>query len=60
MSQTDERAGERPDAASEPEIPQAIAFRRSGISIVWLIPLVALAIGGWLAFKTYSEQGPLI
>ena len=60
MAETDERSGERPDAASEPETPQALAFRRSGISIVWLIPLVALAIGGWLAFKTYSEQGPLI
>ncbi|MBS1201852.1 MAG: mammalian cell entry protein [Chromatiaceae bacterium] len=28
--------------------------------MVWLIPLVALAIGGWLAYKTLSEQGPTV
>ena len=27
-------------------------------SLVWLIPLVAAAIGAWLAYKTYSERGP--
>src|SRR6516165_6062585 len=26
-------------------------------SLVWLIPLVAAAIGAWLAYKTYSERG---
>jgi len=29
-------------------------------SIVWVIPLVALIIGGWLAFKAISEKGPTI
>ena len=33
---------------------------KQGFSIVWLIPLIALAIGGWLAFKAISEKGPLI
>lgn len=28
--------------------------------MVWLIPLIALVIGGWLAYKAISEQGPLI
>ncbi len=27
-----------------------------GISIVWLVPLVALAIGGWLVYKAISEK----
>lgn len=27
-------------------------------SLVWLIPIVAAAIGAWLAYKTYSERGP--
>ncbi|QJD28773.1 PqiB family protein [Methylococcus geothermalis] len=31
-----------------------------GLPLVWLIPLVALAIGIWLAYKTLSEQGPTI
>ena len=29
-------------------------------SIVWLVPLLALLIGGWLAVKTISEKGPMI
>lgn len=33
---------------------------RPSVSVVWLIPLIALAIGGWLAFKAISEHGPLI
>ncbi len=33
---------------------------RSGPSLVWLIPLVAALIGGWLVVKTLSEQGPRI
>jgi len=32
----------------------------SGFSIVWLIPLVAALIGGWLAWKAWSEAGPTI
>ncbi len=29
-------------------------------SIVWIVPLVALAIGGWLAIKAIREKGPTI
>jgi paraquat-inducible protein B len=45
-------------SASEP--PVAAVKRRSGISIVWLIPLVAAAIGLFLAYKAYSEKGPIV
>jgi len=48
-----------PPPTPEP-IPPAVAVRRSSVSVVWLIPLVALAIGGWLAYKTFSEQGPTV
>ena len=34
--------------------------KKGGISLVWLIPLVALAIGGFLAWKAYSSRGPTI
>ncbi len=27
---------------------------------MWLIPLLAIAIGGWLAWETYSKRGPTI
>ncbi|RPI45210.1 MAG: MCE family protein, partial [Betaproteobacteria bacterium] len=44
------------------ELPQAVArsHRRSSLSLVWAIPLVAALIGGWLAVKTYLERGPTI
>ena len=41
-------------------MPEAVVQTRSRISLVWLIPLVAAAIGAWLAYKAYSEQGPEI
>lgn len=33
---------------------------KKGISIVWLLPLVAVLIGGWLVYKTLQETGPTI
>ena len=30
------------------------------ISIVWIVPLVAVLIGGWLVFKAITEKGPTI
>ncbi|MBK1720714.1 PqiB family protein [Thiocystis violacea] len=47
------------DDPSEP-VPQAIVRKRSSLSLVWLIPLVAVAIGVWLAVKTLSEKGPTV
>ncbi len=32
----------------------------SGISIVWIIPIVAALIGAWVAYKSFSEIGPTI
>jgi paraquat-inducible protein B len=42
------------------ELPEAVVVRQGRVSIVWLIPLVALAIGGWLAYTAWSGQGPTI
>ena len=39
--------------------PVAIQSKRR-FSVIWIVPLVALAIGGWLAFKAISEKGPTI
>lgn len=40
------------------EIDSPGVSKRSGPSIVWLIPLLTALVGGWLVIKTISEQGP--
>ncbi|MBA3013401.1 MAG: MCE family protein [Proteobacteria bacterium] len=54
-----------PDDPQKDELPRddapTAAIRPSKrLSIVWLVPLVALAISGWLLYKSWSEKGPLI
>ena len=44
----------------ESSAPAAEIRAKRSISIVWVIPLVALLIGGWLAYKAFSEKGPTI
>ena len=34
--------------------------KKGGISLVWIIPVVAALIGGWLTYKTLSEMGPTV
>jgi len=41
-------------------IPEAITLKKSRFSVVWIIPLLALMIGGWLTFKYLSEKGTVI
>jgi paraquat-inducible protein B len=46
---------------SEPPVQaHVVAHRARRISIIWLIPLVAVAIGAWLAWDTLSKEGPTI
>ena len=41
--------------------PTELIVEKSGaFSLIWLIPLVALLIGLWLAYKTLSEEGPTV
>jgi paraquat-inducible protein B len=43
------------------ELPEAVvSTRRRSISIVWVVPLVALLIGAWLVYKAVSEKGPTV
>ena len=42
-----------PSAVNEPK-------RRWSPQLVWLIPIVAVVIGGWLAVKSVLERGPTI
>lgn len=34
--------------------------QRRRLSLIWAVPVVTLLIGGWLAWQTISERGPLI
>ncbi len=49
-----------------PGPPQPTAVVRSGIvhkrrwSLIWAIPIVTVIAGGWLAWRTISNRGPLI
>jgi len=53
---------ETPQGPELPEIPAAVAVprRRWSLSLVWLIPIVAAVIGGWLAVKGILERGPTV
>ncbi len=44
------------------EVPTAVAVskRRRSPQLIWLIPIVAALIGGWLAVKTILDKGPTI
>ena len=51
---------ERPHPSQVDDLPEAVVEKPRGMSIVWLIPVVAALIGGWLAYKAISESGPTI
>ena len=42
------------------DFPEAVVQTRRQISIVWLVPIVAILIGGWLAYKGLTEKGPVV
>ncbi len=39
---------------------EALIREKKSFSIVWIVPIVALLIGGWLVYKALSEKGPTI
>ncbi|HYQ71516.1 MAG TPA: MlaD family protein, partial [Gammaproteobacteria bacterium] len=53
---TDKTAG----GAAKQDLPDAVVKKRSGMSVVWIIPIVAAVIGAWVAYKSFSEIGPTI
>ncbi len=48
----------------QPHTPRAVVHsqldRRRRLSLIWAIPIVSALIGGWLAWRTLAERGPLI
>lgn len=43
-------------------LPAAVVEKKSraSLAIVWLVPVIALLIGGWLAVRTILERGPTV
>ncbi len=52
----------RPPDNRSPDIPDAVAVprKRWRMQLVWLVPIVAVLIGGWLAVKAVLDKGPTI
>ncbi|MFC0399219.1 intermembrane transport protein PqiB [Paraburkholderia rhizosphaerae] len=52
----------RPPDSPPPDLPDALAVPRARwrVQWIWLVPLVAVLIGAWLAARTILEQGPTI
>jgi paraquat-inducible protein B len=46
--------------AAPPRQPPRAQLRRRRFSFVWLIPLVAAVIAGYLGYRTILQQGPLL
>ena len=45
---------------SEARPPTPRIKSKSGLSLIWLVPLLTAVVGGWLIYKTLSEKGPQI
>src|SRR4051812_45304352 len=43
-----------------PPPPGAPVRRSRGFSLIWLIPLVAAVIAGWLTWTTWANEGPRV
>jgi paraquat-inducible protein B len=43
-----------------PAAADAVIRTKRSLSIVWLVPLVAVVVGAWLVYKAVSEKGPTI
>lgn len=50
-------SNDRKDSTGAPDV---LVEKRKGLPLVWLIPVLAAAIGAWLAYTSYSKQGPTI
>ena len=51
---------QEPERVSGADMPEAVIQTKKSFSIVWLVPVVAVLIGGWLVYKALSEKGPTI
>ena len=52
--------GDRQSKTDLDDVPEVEVASRRGISIVWLIPLIAGAIAIWLGYTTLQQKGPTV
>jgi len=48
------------DTGEAPPLPVAPIRKGRRFPIIWLVPIVAIGIGAWLAWDTLSKEGPTI
>ncbi|MFY9315859.1 MAG: MlaD family protein [Burkholderiales bacterium] len=53
MAESPQLADDLPEAVAAPQT-------RRSLQLVWLIPLVAALVGGWLAVKAILDKGPVV
>ncbi|SMD10317.1 paraquat-inducible protein B [Desulfocicer vacuolatum DSM 3385] len=41
-------------------IPEPLIRKKNHFSMIWILPLIAAVIGGWLVYKSIWEKGPVI
>lgn len=44
----------------DPDASDVTINKRTELSLVWFLPLIALLVSGWLIAKSYNEKGPVI
>lgn len=49
-----------PEKVRTGQVPAAVVSSGRSLSLIWVVPVIALLIGGWLALKAWSEKGPVI
>ncbi len=42
------------------QLPESRIQARSKFSIVWLVPFIAILVGGWIGYQAWSKMGPTI
>lgn len=61
MPESDAEQNRRSTAQGETDQPHAPAIsRRRSVSAIWLLPLIALAISGWMAYQDWVNRGSLV
>jgi paraquat-inducible protein B len=47
-------------AIRDSDIPEPVISEKPRFSLVWLVPLVAVLIAGWLVYQSLAHTGPLV
>jgi paraquat-inducible protein B len=42
------------------EVPKPRLTRRVSLPLIWVVPLVALLVGGWMIYREWRNRGPVI